>query len=87
MRKYIRGSDLPHYTKRHSPQTKHSPFHEYIQGRIDAAKPHWIPAVVLYSAINDRGYQGGITQLRIYLLPFKKLTPEPLIRFEIDPGQ
>ncbi|WP_435274182.1 IS21 family transposase [Psychrobium sp. nBUS_13] len=87
VRKYLRGYDVPHYTKRHSPPTKLSPFHEYIQGRIDAAKPHWIPAVVLLSEIKSRGYQGGITQLRVYLSPFKQLTPEPIVRFETVPGQ
>jgi hypothetical protein len=32
-----------------------------VQERIEAAKPHWIPAVVLAQEIRDLGYTGGLT--------------------------
>ena len=35
------------------------PFQVYLLQRIEAARPHWIPATVLLREIRERGYQGG----------------------------
>ena len=51
------------------------------------AKPNWIPASVLFEEIRQRGYPGGVSMLRSYLAQFKQSTPEPVIRFETQPGQ
>ncbi|MGL4733684.1 MAG: IS21 family transposase, partial [Enterovibrio sp.] len=52
------------------------------------AKPDWIPASVLFDEVVQRGYQGGIAQLRRFVCQFKICTaPEPVVRFETLPGQ
>jgi transposase len=51
------------------------------------ARPEWIPATVLLREIRERGYDGGISQLKAYLTPFKRPVVEPLVRFETPPGQ
>jgi hypothetical protein len=37
--------------------------------RIEAARPHWIPAAVLQRELVERGYGGGLTQLKAFLWP------------------
>ena len=60
----------------------------YLLERIEAAKPDWIPAPVLLLEIQDRGYPGGITQLKEYLAECKpKRANEPLVRFETPAGK
>jgi len=88
VRRYLRDlSATPVYPERAARPTKLDPFKAYLEGRIQAAKPHWIPATVLFEEIKARGYDGGITRLREYLLPFKTTLPEPENRFETAPGQ
>jgi transposase len=55
--------------------------------RIDAARPHWIPAVVLLREIKERGYLGGITQLKEFLSTHRQVKLEPVVRFETAPGK
>ena len=88
VRRYLRDlSAAPIYPERDPRATKLDPYKDYLQDRINAAKPHWIPATVLLAEIKARGYDGGITRLRDYLLPFKTKEPEPENRFETQPGQ
>ena len=88
VRRYLRGlSVTPSYPSREARPTKLDAYKAYLDGRIEAAKPHWIPATVLLREIEARGYEGGITQLRKYLSQFKKSEPEPTVRFETPPGQ
>ena len=35
----------------------------------------------------ERGYDGGISQLKAWLAPMKRTEPEPVVRFETPPGQ
>ena len=42
---------------------------------------------MLLREIRERGYAGGISQLKAWLAPLKKNEPEPLVRFETPPGQ
>ena len=58
VRKYIKEKMLPSYSSRVATQSKLDPFKEYIQQRIEAAKPDWIPAVVLLREIKSQGYNG-----------------------------
>lgn len=44
VRKYLRNPGLPIYPNRAARPTKLDPFKPYLQARIQAAKPHWIPA-------------------------------------------
>ena len=43
-----RPTEVPKYQERAKRPTKLDPYKDYILGRIDAAKPQWIPAAVLY---------------------------------------
>ena len=53
-----------------------------------------LPPPVLHDAqksrlqqIRERGYPGGISQLKAYLVPLKRHAPEPVVRFEsLAPG-
>jgi len=63
------------------------PVHGLPQRRIAHARPDWIPATVLLREIRVRGYEGGISQLKAYLAPFKRSAPEPVVRFETAPGK
>ena len=41
----------------------------------------------LAGEIRERGYAGGISQLKAWLAPLKKSEPKPLVRFETPPGK
>src|SRR5699024_8197152 len=88
VRKYLRAdSAMPRYTPRAARPTKLDPYKDYLQARIEAARPHWIPATVLLREIREQGYDGGISQLRAWLAPFKQPAEAPLVRFETPPGK
>jgi transposase len=88
VRKYLRSeSALPRYRLRAPRPCKLDPFKAYLQQRIEAARPHWIPATVLLRELRERGYAGGISQLKAYLAPFKRRPEEPVVRFETPPGR
>jgi predicted transcriptional regulator len=73
VRKYLRGKGTqPSYTPRAPRPCKLDPFKDCLQHRIEAVRPHWIPATVLLREIQERGYGGGISQLKAYLAPFKR---------------
>lgn len=55
--------------------------------RIEQARPRWIPATVLLREISERGYGGGISQLKAWLAPLKRTELEPVVRFETPPGK
>lgn len=62
-------------------------FKPYLRERIDAAKPHWIPAIVLFRELQTQGYEGQEGLVKIYVRQFKPATQDPVIRFETAPGQ
>lgn len=88
VRRYLRDlAAAPIYPDRAPRPTKLDPYKAYIADRIEAAKPHWIPASVLFEEIRERGYNGGLTRLRSYVADFKITTDEPVVRFETPPGK
>lgn len=87
VRKYLRNGESPRYMPRHPQPTKLDPYKAYLQERIEAARPHRIPAMVLLCEIQALGFAGGISQIKSYLAPFKRRTEEPLIRFETPLGE
>lgn len=88
VRKYLRSDAAPQYGPRQRHVTKLDPYRDYLLGRIESAKPDWIPAVVLLREIKELGYRGGVTQLKTFLNGHKpKPVLEPLVRFETDPGE
>lgn len=88
VRRYLEDPEASErYGPREARPTKLDPYIEYILDRIEAARPAWIPAAVLLREIQERGYSGGISQLRAYVAPLKSGEPEPLVRFETEPGE
>lgn len=86
-RHLLQPGQLPKYQERAKRPAKLDPFKDYILGRIEAAKPHWIPAAVLYREIKALGYDGGSSMVRIYVSSLKPKTEQPLVRFETEPGK
>lgn len=87
VRRYLRQEGARRYGPRVPRPCKLDPYTDYLQERIGHARPEWIPATVLLREIRARGYDGGISQLKAYLAPFKRPAAEPLVRFETAPGQ
>ena len=89
VKKYLQNlNDTPSYKARPIKETKLSPYHSYLADRIQFVLPNWIPATVLLPELKERGYQGGITQLRDYLRILKSKTRiDPIVRFETEPGE
>jgi transposase len=87
VRRYLRDEEARRYGPREARACKLDDFKSYLRSRVEQARPRWIPATVLLREIRERGYSGGISQLKAWLAPFKKNEPEPLVRFETPPGQ
>src|SRR5580698_4359463 len=88
VRRYLQD---PEAARRYGPRepraTKLDGHTEYLRARIEAARPGWIPATVLFREIRERGYDGGLSLLKGYLAPLKHGEPEPVVRFETQPGE
>ncbi|ELL2980742.1 IS21 family transposase [Salmonella enterica] len=90
IRRYIRMGDAAsssRYSTRAPRPGKLDPFKAYINERVEAARPHWIPASVMLQEIRARGYSGGYSMLTAYLFPLKQQPAEPVVRFETEPGE
>lgn len=88
VRKYLRTQAPPTYGPRAPRATKLDPYKAYLQERVEAARPDWIPATVLIREIQELGYIGGISQLKVFLRSLKpQPVAEPVVRFETAPGQ
>jgi transposase len=83
----LRDEEARRYAARDPRPCKLDDYKGYLVARIEQARPRWIPATVLLREIRDRGYDGGITQLRDWLLAMKQPQPDPVVRFETPPGQ
>lgn len=86
VRRYLRDDSAQRYGPRAARPCKLDPFRSYLLDRVAQAKPRWIPATVLLREIAERGYGGGISQLKAFLAPLKQSVPEPVVRFETEPG-
>ena len=87
VKRYLREAGASRYGPRAPRPTKLDAFKPYVRARIEAARPHWIPAVVLLREIRERGYEGGLTQLKAFVAPMKATPSEPVVRFETAPGE
>ncbi len=88
VRAVLRGEHDDVYGPRLPRPTKLSAHEEYLRGRLKAAGVHGLVATALLREIQDRGYDGGITQLKVLLAtlrPPRKV--EPLVRFETLAGE
>lgn len=86
VRRYVEDAQAARYGPRPARRTKLEPFEPYVRERIEAAKPRWIPAVVLLREIQELGYAGGLTQLKMFINPLKRVREDPVVRFETPPG-
>ena len=86
IRKYLESG--PPLRKARQPVAgKLAPFKGYLQERVEAAKPEWIPATVLKREIEERGYTGGLRRVQEYLQKLRPTArPDPVVRFETEPG-
>ncbi len=88
VREYLRSDKKPTYARRPVRGSKIDPYKGYIQERITAASPDWIPATVIEREIREKGYQGSIRLLRYYMAELRPVTKaDPVVRFETEPGQ
>lgn len=88
VRSYLRDKEkMPVYQREQRRLSKLEPFKAYLRQRIEAAKPDWIPATVLFREIQERGYQGKDGILKNYIRPFKTKPDDPVVRFETAPGE
>lgn len=88
VRAYLRSQNKPVYPQRPSRGSKLDRYKPYIRERLAAADLNWILATVIEREIRAPGYQGSIRLLRYYMAELKpKVKPEPVVRFETDPGQ
>jgi transposase len=84
----IAGRNDGRYGPRAPKATKLSPYHDYVAQRLLEASPHRLNATVLMRELRERGYDGGISQLKLHLAALRPVaTEDPIIRFETDPGQ
>lgn len=88
VRKYLADDQAPRYKRRLAKAGKLEPFMGYLRQRVEAARPHWIPATVLCREVRDRGFAGSERLVRNFVRGLKPVrAEEPLVRFETDPGQ
>lgn len=87
VKRYLRDPQAGRYKPRAPRPRKLDAYLQYLQERIEAAQPRWIPATVLLREIHELGYEGGISQLKAYLAPFKAMKLDPVVRFETAPGE
>lgn len=78
---------LPKYNQRPEIASILEPFKSYLLTRIEAAKPHWIPATVLHREIKLMGYLGSISTIKNHIREFKRTPHDPVVRFETEPGE
>jgi transposase len=88
VRRYLQDPEAAKcYGPRVPRATKLDGYTEYLQARVEAARPAWIPATVLFREIRERGYSGGLSLLKGHLAPLKHGETEPVVRFETAPGE
>ena len=88
VRTHLAEQTAPRYERKVVRVSKLAAHEDYVRQRQEAAQPQWIPATVLLREIKARGYRGGISQLRRFLQGLRPAAaPEPLVRFETEPGQ
>jgi len=83
VRVVLRGKHDDVYGPRSPRQTKLAAYDEYLRERLSSAGTRGLAATVLLREIQERGYDGGITQLKLHLAKLRPArTVEPIVRFE-----
>ena len=71
VRAYLRQDASPVYGPRLDRASELDPYKPYIEQRLAAARPHWVPASVIDREIRHQGYSGSIRLLRYYMATLK----------------
>lgn len=88
VRKYLRDDSAPRYGPRAPRESKLEAYKEYLRERVEAAKPEWIPARVLFREVQKRGYRGSERRVSSFLSELRpREVAEPDNRFETEPGK
>jgi len=88
VRRYLRSKRVPEPQSRSAKPTKLDAYRDYLKARVEAARPDWIPATVLFAEIAALGYTGCFRTVSGYLATLKPAPKDdPLVRFETPPGQ
>ncbi|MCW2858243.1 MAG: transposase [Marmoricola sp.] len=88
VRRHLALKAVPKYERKVRRPTKLAAHEAYLCERQTAAQPNWIPASVLHREIVERGYQGGLSQLRAFMRSLRPTLPvEPEVRFETAMGE
>ena len=88
VRRHLALTSVPKYERKVKRPSKLAPHETYLRERQTAARPNWIPASVLHREIVERGYQGGLSQLRAFMRSLRPTLPvEPEVRFETAMGE
>ncbi|MBL8311208.1 MAG: IS21 family transposase [Burkholderiales bacterium] len=88
VRKYLREGAPRRKAALSRRPSKLDEFDGYLRERIEAAKPHWIPATVLLREIQERGYEGSLRILQVRLKGMRPAArPDPVVRFETAAGE
>jgi transposase len=88
VRKYLAEGGPPSYGPRAPRGSKLDPYKGYLSSRVEAARPHWIPATVLCREIREQGFGGCERLVSGFVRTLKPVGgEEPLVRFETAPGQ
>ena len=88
VRRHLALEAVPKYARKVKRPTKVAAHEFYLRERQTAARPNWIPASVLHREIVERGYQGGLSQLRAFMRSLRPTLPvEPEVRFETAMGE
>lgn len=88
VRKYLAAGAPPRYRPRPPKLGKLDPFKDYLVKRVEAARPHWIPATVLAREIREQGFTGCEKLVSRFVRTLRPTTrDDPVVRFETVPGQ
>ncbi len=88
VRHYLRDITAAQRTPRKRRPHKLDSYKGYIEKRLRAAHPAWLPATVLCREIKLLGYEGGMSRVCQFIRRLRVVRPEePLVRFETPAGQ
>jgi len=88
VRRYLRGEAVKKPDRKGPGRPrKLAPYEDWLQRRVEGAKPIRIPATVLHREIVAMGYDGTERTVRRFVATlYPDPPPEPVIRFETAPG-
>ncbi|MFM0140964.1 helix-turn-helix domain-containing protein, partial [Caballeronia grimmiae] len=86
--RYLSAEEVPRYKQRAPRATKLDAFETYVVERMRAAAPETIAAPALLRELRALGYDGQLRSLQALMKLHKTVAkPDPVVRFETDPGR